>query len=52
MNNDDLEEGDGNFTTLCGDAMEDDNRPIINILELFKQTIFINVDKTCDEYGE
>lgn len=46
MGNDDLEEGDGNFTSLCDDPMEDDSLPIISILELIKQTVFINVDRT------
>lgn len=36
MSNDDLEEGDGNFTPLCDDPMEDDSLPIISILELIK----------------
>ena len=46
MSNDDLEEGDGNFTSVCDDPMEDDSLPIISILELIKQTGFMNVDRT------
>ena len=28
--------------------MEDDSLPIINILELFKQAVFFDANKTCD----
>ena len=31
VGSDDLEEGDGDFTTLCGHPLEDDNAPTINI---------------------
>lgn len=41
----DLEEGDGHFTTLCNSPIVDDSVTNINILELLKQTTFINFDK-------
>ena len=41
-------EGDGDFITHCDSPMEDDSLPIINILELFKQAVFFDANKTCD----
>ena len=40
-----LEASDGHFTTFCNSPIEDDSVPNINILELFKQTTFINFGK-------
>ena len=46
---DNLEEGDGDFVIHYENLMRDDSAPIINILELFKQTGFIDADKKCDD---
>ena len=41
---DDLEEGGGDFITLCDNLPEDDFTPIINIFELVKQTALFCAD--------
>lgn len=46
--NDNLEEGGGDFIFFCDDLKEDNNAPVINILELFKLRVFINAGKNCD----
>ena len=48
VSNDDLEEANSDFTTLCNGPIEFDSAPFINILELLKQTAFINADKNYD----
>ena len=48
VSNDDLEEANSDFTTLCNGPIEFDSAPFINSLELLKQTAFINADKNYD----
>ena len=48
MSNDDLEEANSDFTTLCNGPMEFDSAPFINILEFLKQTALINADRNYD----
>ena len=45
MINDDLEEGDSDFTIHCNYPVKVDSACIINILGLLKQAVFINVNK-------
>ena len=49
MSNDDLEEGDGEFTTNFDNPMEGDSASII--LELLKKAVFIDANKNCDGSG-
>ena len=49
MINDNLEEGDGDFTTYCHDPMEDDSASIIDKLELLKQSVSFDAYKNCNE---
>ena len=49
MSNDDLEEGDGKFTTHFDNSMEGDSASII--LELLKNAVLINANKNCDGSG-
>ena len=35
--------------TCCNSPLENDSALIINILELFKQAVFINANKNCNE---
>ena len=49
MSNDDLEEGDGEFTTHFDNSMEGDSAS--TILELLKKAVFIDADKNCDGSG-
>lgn len=50
MGNDDLEEGDHDFTRLCNNPMEDDSARLI-ILEFLKQEVF-HADNNCYGMGE
>lgn len=45
MSNDDLKEGDSDFSNICYGRMENNSAAIISILKLFRQTVF---DKKCD----
>ena len=45
MINDDLEEGDSDFTTHYNYPVKVDSTCIINILGLLKQAVFINANK-------
>ena len=47
--NNDLEESDSGLNILCDDLMKDDSALIINIFELFKQTIFTDAYKNCND---
>ena len=49
MSNDDLEEGDGEFTTHYDNPMEGDSASII--LDLLKEAVFIDANKNCDGSG-
>ena len=49
MSNDDLEEGDGEFTTHYDNPMEGDSASII--LDLLKKAVFIDANKNCDGSG-
>ena len=45
LSNNDLEEGDSDFTTHCDNSFESDNASIIRNLEFLKQTVFIGANK-------
>ena len=49
MSNNDLEEGDGEFTTHYDNPMEGDSASII--LDLLKKAVFIDANKNCDGSG-
>lgn len=49
VSKDDLEEGDGEFTTNFDNPMEGDSASII--LELLKKAVFIDADKNCEGSG-
>ena len=49
MINDDLEEGDSDFTTHCNYPLKVDSACIINILGLLEQAVFINDNKNWDD---
>lgn len=48
ISNGNLKEAGTNFASLCNDPVEDDSALVISILELFKETIFINAVENCD----
>ena len=49
VSNNDLEEGDSDFTTHCDNSFEGDNASIIRNLEFLKQTVSIDANKNCTD---